>query len=347
MNVMLGFAELLRRPNLPDEKRRLYIDIINSNGSQLLAIINDIIDISKIEAGQVVADLKPANITQLYLEIQSQFSTLAKSRNLLFDVRYPDIGEVITKTDVVKLRQILFNLLNNALKFTPNGRVETGFSAMDGDLLFYVMDTGIGIRAELHTKVFERFRQAENSISLQQGGTGLGLSISKSLVELLGGAIWLESEPGKGSTFFFTIPFVKVKDTHDTTQVGLGNRHIWQGKNILIAEDDETNYSYLSALVTDAGMKPFRASNGAEAVRLVEGNQPLDLALIDVRMPLLDGYETTKQIKELRANLPVVVHTAFVSTEGKAKAYQAGCDEFLSKPISKRDLESLFSRFFS
>jgi signal transduction histidine kinase len=150
---------------------------------------------------------------------------------------------VVTNTDATKLRQILFNLLNNALKFTPTGRVETGFSAIDGNLLFYVKDTGIGIREELHATVFERFRQVENSISMQQGGTGLGLSISKSLVELLGGTIWLESEPGKGSTFFFTIPYLATEEKlANQNDFQMAKQASWIGKNILIAEDDETNY---------------------------------------------------------------------------------------------------------
>ncbi|HUW06627.1 MAG TPA: PAS domain S-box protein, partial [Williamwhitmania sp.] len=348
MNGMLGFADLLRRPNLAEEKRRLYIDIINANGNQLLAIINDIIDISKIEAGQVVAEMRPANITKLYLEIQHQFTTLAKARDLEFTAHYPDIGEVVTNTDATKLRQILFNLLNNALKFTPTGRVETGFSAIDGNLLFYVKDTGIGIREELHATVFERFRQVENSISMQQGGTGLGLSISKSLVELLGGTIWLESEPGKGSTFFFTIPYLATEEKlANQNDFQMAKQASWIGKNILIAEDDETNYGFLSTMITEAGMQPIWATNGRDAIKLCEENQNIDLALIDVRMPIMDGYETTRQIKELRSSLPVVVHTAFVSTDGKARAYAAGCDAFLAKPVSRKDLIGLFDRFFS
>jgi len=348
MNGLLGFAELLRRHNLSDEKRRLYIDIINSNGSQLLAIINDIIDISKIEAGQVVADIKAANITNLFLEIQNQFSTLAKSRSLEFVAHYPDTGDIIAKTDIIKLRQILFNLLNNALKFTHEGRVEAGFSVIDGYLLFYVMDTGIGIPKDLHATVFERFRQVEDSISLQQGGTGLGLSISKSLVELLGGTIWLDSELGKGSTFFFTIPFVEgLGEPIISNEIKISSQSSWIGKVVLIAEDDESNYNYLSTIISEVGIQSIRAVNGQEAVDCCKGNQTIDLALIDVRMPMLDGYETTRKIKELRSSLPVVIHTAFVSTDGKTRAYNAGCDEFLPKPISRKEVIELFNRFFN
>lgn len=348
MNGMLGFADLLRRPNLPEEKRKLYVDIINANGNQLLAIINDIIDISKIEAGQVITELIPVNITKLYLEIRDQFTPLAKARNLNFIARYPEVGEVITKTDATKLRQVLFNLLSNAIKFTPSGRVETGFSTNDENLLFYVMDTGIGIQEEFHNTIFERFRQVEDTISRQQGGTGLGLSISKSLVELLGGSIWLESEPGKGSTFFFTIPHVKIENglsTHNEQEEIV--QPLWHGKKVLIGEDDEANYQYLNSILTEAGIQTVRATSGLDVVEFCKQNPSIDLALINAKMPLMNGYETTKQIKELRGSLPVIVQASFVSTSGKAHAYEAGCDAFISKPISKKDLIGLIDRFFS
>lgn len=337
MNGILGFSDLLRRPSLTPAKANQYIEIINNNGKQLLSIINDIIDISKIEAKLITIDKSAVEVHHLFNSMAEQFVPLAKTKGLSFTSNNELPRSFVIITDETKLKQILFNLLGNALKFTPTGEISIHAKLQNDQLLFAVKDTGIGIPESHHELIFERFRQVETTYSQQYGGTGLGLSISRSLVELLGGKLWLESKVGEGSTFYFTIPCTKAEEVSikrsKTTEAKLPNL---REKTILIAEDEETNYIYIEELLHETGVNLIHAKNGAEAVLFALANPDVNLILMDIKMPVLDGFDATKQIRLSNATVPIIAQTAYISLSDKNKAKEVGCNNFLSKPISDK-----------
>ncbi len=348
MNGILGFSDLLRRPNLTPTKANQYIEIINNNGKQLLSIINDIIDISKIEAKLVTIDKSAVEVHHLFNSMAEQFVPLAKAKELSFTSNNELPNSFVIITDETKLKQILFNLLGNALKFTPTGEISILAKLQNDQLLFAVKDTGIGIPKSHHELIFERFRQVETTYSQQYGGTGLGLSISRSLVELLGGTLWLESKVGEGSTFYFTIPCTKAEEVSikrsKTTEEKFPNL---REKTILIAEDEETNYIYIEELLHETGVKLIHAKNGAEAVLFAQANPDVDLILMDIKMPVLDGYDATKQIRLSNATVPIIAQTAYISLSDKTKAKEVGCNNFLSKPISDKQFIQIICQYLS
>jgi len=238
---------------------------------------------------------------------------------------------------------VLTNLISNALKFTKNGYVNFGAKVNDNELEFFVEDTGLGIPLEMQEEIFKRFRQVETSTTRQFGGSGLGLSISKAYVELLGGKMWLKSELEKGSTFYFTIPYIKAQK-NILSEMQFGSKfksEIKELKTILIAEDEDSNFILLEELLSGLNIHIIRAINGLEAVEICKTNKNIDLVLMDIKMPLMDGYEATKQIKGFMPNLPIIAQTAYFTDIDKSKAIACGCIDFISKPI-KREL--LFSK---
>jgi PAS domain S-box-containing protein len=338
LNGILGFSNILTNTEVSEKKKKEYYSIINNCGNQLLIIINDLIDISKIEANQISLDYQPININKMMTEIYSVFKLKAETKNIQLDYQ-PYSKSVIAECDDVRLRQIISNLINNGIKFTPQGSVSFGYTVEHGNLLFFVKDTGIGIVKEKHQLIFERFRQADASISQDFGGTGLGLSISKAYVELMGGEIWLESEPGVGSQFYFTIPFLQqVEEEDDSEMVPVFDVKSDKKVKILIAEDEEINFLYLSEILDSDKIELAHVFNGLEAVDYVKNNKDVDLVLMDVKMPYLDGYQATKQIKAHSPFLPVVIQTAYAQVSDKNSAFEAGADEYIAKPIRKADL---------
>jgi len=348
MNGILGFADLLRRPNLSPEKSAQYISIINTNGHQLLSIINDIIDISKIEAKLIHVEQHPVNIGNLTNALNNQFKPLAKAKGLTFKAVNQFDTTTVVLTDEIKLKQILFNLIGNALKFTPSGNIKVSVTKNDINLIFSIQDTGIGIPKSHHELIFERFRQVETTISQQYGGTGLGLSISRSLVELLGGSFWIESKEGEGSNFFFSIPCIEIEDLNPkiTPQKDYENINL-SGKIILIAEDEETNYVYLQEILQPTEATVIRAKNGEEAVRLAQTKPTPSLILMDIKMPILNGFEATMKIRSTNATIPIIAQTAYATPADRTKAINAGCNGFLAKPISsQRLLQIVYEHLF-
>jgi CheY-like chemotaxis protein len=243
------------------------------------------------------------------------------------------------------VNQILTNLLNNAIKFTEKGSIKFGYNLVNNNIQFFVKDTGIGISKDLHEKMFERFRQAELSVTREYEGAGLGLSISKAYVELLGGKIWVNSAPGEGSTFYFTIPLKKAKESDaGKNEYQMDEIKFSKKNNLLIAEDDETSFLLLKELLGKNGIAYTRAENGREAINVLNKAQ-VDLVLMDIKMPDMNGFEALSQIKKMRPNLPVVAQTAFASSSDRAKAMKAGFDEYLSKPINEQELLNLLKKF--
>ncbi|MEZ5198140.1 MAG: PAS domain S-box protein [Bacteroidales bacterium] len=348
MNSIIGFSDLLLKDENPQDRNK-YLKIIQSNGNHLLNIINDIIDISKIEAGLVTLSKTDFNINDELDEIKALFSSrkFLLNTNVDFNINKTLDGSKATiHNDKTKLRQVLINLVNNALKFTKKGFVDYGYTLIsrnDGEyLLFSVRDTGIGLSKDEQEIIFERFRQGETSDTGAFGGTGLGLAICKAYVELMGGTIWVESKKGEGSTFFFTIPYSRSK----VKVAGNGIKAIekaypdWSNKTILIVEDNSANTYLLKAYLRKTKVKIREVVDGLSAVKSCENNADIDLVLMDIKLPGMNGYEATRLIKKSRKNLPIIAQTAFAMESDAMEALESGCDDFLSKPIQQEELIS-------
>jgi len=347
MNGILGFSELLTTPNLELEKQKEYCEIIENCSNQLLSIIDDLLDISKIEANQLKIELLPTKLNSILPELYSIMLPKAKNHgiNLLLVNDLEDDITIIT--DKLRLRQILLNLLTNAIKFTKHGHVRFGYSIKNQEIEFFVEDTGIGIPDDQFEFIFERFRQVETEMSRTYGGTGLGLSISNALVHLLGGKIWLTSEINKGTTFFFTIPY-KIVNTHiqDNTQTN-HDFNIKKRITILVAEDEDTNFRYISELLSNMDINIIHTKNGLETIEIAIQNPEIKLILMDIKMPVLDGYKATVEIKKVRKNLPIIAQTAYAQASDKERALELGCDDYLSKPIKRKLLMEILNKYIN
>jgi PAS domain S-box-containing protein len=354
MNGILGFAELLKTPELSSDIQDGYIRIIEQSGNRMLNIINDIVDISKIESGQMKTHIQDTNVNQLLNDLQVFFTPEAEKKglSLSFATALPD-EESNIQTDHTKLTQIFTNLIKNALKFTKTGSIEFGYGSTAVEtrhalslptLTFFVKDTGAGIPADQTEMIFERFRQGSVSLTRAYEGAGLGLSISKAFIELLGGKIWVKSEPGKGSVFYFNLPYSKKTiASSEIEPINLEPR--LRSTHILIAEDDESSMKFIRTILGHEDFILYEASNGIEAVDSVRNNPAIDLVLMDMKMPEMDGIEATRQIKSLRPELPVIAQTAYTFAENEEKIRLAGCDDYLSKPIKRQVLIEKIHKF--
>ncbi len=343
MNAIVGFSGFLNDPDLTPEKRNDFIKIIIQSSDQLLAIIDDIMRIASIESGQETIQEDEININLICKLINEQFSPKANEKSITLSLKTPLADdEAIIFTDATKLTQILTNLIGNAFKFTRQGYINFGYKVKGKQLEFYVGDSGIGIAKDMQEKIFNRFRQVETSDTRYFGGSGLGLSISKAYVEMLGGKMWLSSELGKGSVFYFTTPYKRSnpKKMPETPSVNGLNFEFDSSKTILIAEDKDSNFILLEEMLSDFKINIIRALNGVEAVKMCKSNPNIDLVLMDIIMPEMDGYEATKRIKEFNPNLPIIAQSAYINESDRLKALSNGCCDFISKPISKNMLLS-------
>jgi PAS domain S-box-containing protein len=354
MNGILGFAELLKTQELDQEVQKRYIQIIEQSGNRMLNIINDIVDISKIEAGQMNIHLEECNINHLFKDLFLFFNPEAKAKGLKLSVSTDQNDEKsVIVTDHTKLAQVLTNLIKNAIKFTSSGSIEFGYSSMGSftgpvneftGFRFYVQDTGPGIPKDQTDVIFERFRQGSVLLTRAYEGAGLGLSISKAFVEMLGGKIWVESEPGKGSVFYFEIPLTNSDTELSEVTENKGNNN-FKPCCILVVEDDENSLMFIRTLLEIEHINAIEANTGIEAVEMVKNHPEIDLVLMDIKMPEMDGFEATRQIKKIRPMLPVIAQTAYAFAEERAKAEQAGCNDYLSKPIKRVTLIEKFRKF--
>ncbi len=344
MNAIVGLSGLLGDSELPLSEREAFSMIIKENSNVLLQLIDDIVDISKIEAGQITMRPAKCNISSLLEDIYESFNLQVKEKdnqvNFQINEELTD-RNLYTYTDPQRLRQVITNLISNALKFTEEGSVEFGCSLKsDGNILFFVKDTGIGIPQNKLDLVFDRFRQVDDSGTRNHRGAGLGLSISKSLAELLGGSIWVESEKGKGSTFFFTIPYQPVP----ISEIGPGYKPDFvsyprlTGKSILVVEDLEVNYKLIEAMLKKTGAKILWAKTGREAFGIFRNNPTLSLVLLDLNMPDMPGYDILVKFKKEREDLPVIIQTAYAMNGEKERCRLAGCDSYITKPIQMEQL---------
>jgi PAS domain S-box-containing protein len=344
MNAIIGFSDLIIDPDLTPEIRNEFIQTIVQSSYQLLSIITQIVNMATIETGQEKIYEKEMSLNSIFRMVFEQFRSEADRKNisLKYNTALPDSEDII-QTDETKLIQIISNLISNSLKFTRHGSISFGYTIKDKYLEFYVKDTGIGIPKEMHKEIFERFRQVETSLAREYEGAGLGLSISKAYVELLGGKIWLTSKPEEGSVFYFNIPYDKVslnaipqKEVSDTNK--FDNK---KSITLLVAEDENINFKLLAQYLSDANISVVHASNGNEAVEICKNNKQINLVLMDLKMPVMDGFEATKIIKGLRPDLPIIAQTAYSSESDKEKALACGCNDFISKPFKKEELLKL------
>jgi PAS domain S-box-containing protein len=348
MNGILGFTELLKEPNLTSDELQDFIQTIQISGTRMLNTINNIVDISKIESGLMKVDIKETNINEK-MEFTYKFfkpEVEIKGLQFLFKSSLP-ANEAIIKTDNEKVYGILTNFVKNAIKFTYEGSIEIGYEKKGKYLEFFVKDTGIGIPLNQQQIIFERFRQGSDSLTRKYEGSGLGLSIAKSYVEMLGGEIRVESEEGKGSTFYFTIPYNATSVEKHTIEnvISAENEDVrLRNLKILIVEDDEISYSLLIRTVRKISSEVLHVITGFEAVEACRNNPDLDLVLMDIRMPKMDGLEATRQIRQFNNDVIIIAQTAYGFSSDSEKALKAGCNDYISKPINKALLYELIKK---
>jgi len=353
MNAIIGFSELQADPDLALEDRDKYIQIVVQRSYDLLGIINDILDISRMESGQLSIFENEGDLSDVFNDLFEFFN----SKNINLDKKPIELrmnidlpkDNCFINTDFSRLKQIFINLIGNSYKFTAEGYVEFGCSLINEskDLLFYVKDSGIGIAKDKQSIIFNRFRQVEDGyLTREYGGVGLGLSISKGLINLMNGNIWLESALGAGSTFYFTLPYKSTIKPKATIHI-LKAQEDWSNKVILIIEDDEYNAEFIYNVLKATNIGLHIATSGAEATDLVQSIDTIDLILMDIKLPDISGFELTSILKNKKPNIPIIAQTAFASEKDKIKCLDAGCDDFISKPINQSLLKCLIQKYLS
>lgn len=343
MNGILGFSNLLKDPDLTGIQQDRFIHLIEKSGTRMLNIINDIISISKIESGHV--EIIPQNISvhEMFDYIYHFFKEETYAKGLHITSKIPSgLDELILHTDEEKLYAVLTNLVKNAIKFTDVGFIEFGYTLTENKVQFYVKDTGIGIPKDRQDAIFDRFIQADISDKMARQGAGLGLAISKAYVEMLGGEIWLESKENRASTFYFTIPY-KTETIHTTEN---HNAILFDSKSespstsfkILIVEDDEISSELMTFLLNDISDEIIQTTNGEEAISICRENPEIDIVLMDIQLPKMDGYEATREIRKLNTDVIIIAQTAYAFEEDKDIALAAGCNHYFPKPINQKEL---------
>jgi len=354
MNGILGFARMLGEDDIDKEQQKFYIDIIENSSNQLMRIIDDILEISILETKQVKIVEHPINLNRLFLELFTIYDHQAKNNKtpLYLKTVLPD-DKVTIYVDDVKLRKVICNLIDNALRYTNEGYIELGYELKGDALYIRIKDTGIGIPKDKQKKIFERFSQADKHLSREYGGLGLGLSIAKENTELMGGKILVASEEGKGSEFTLVIPYKPVNTEDEENEIKNKDRAIVEAEGInrhdltvLIAEDEEVNFFYLTTIISklNKNIDILHAKTGAEAVEICRNNDKIDLVLMDIKMPKLNGLDATRMIREFRPGLNIIIQSAYSTFEDRHNALDAGCNEFLEKPINVELFKDILKR---
>lgn len=347
MNGIMGFTSLLSEEHTTEDQKKEYLTYISQSANRLLDLVNQVLDISLIETGNVTVNNKAVRLNSLLMDVFRHWHPTVKEEvDLRISCGLSDHTDNIY-TDEYKLKQILNNLVGNALKFTEKGQVHFGYILKDNLIEFFVKDTGIGIDRKFHTDIFKRFRKAEPSISKFYEGAGLGLAICQSNLNLMNGKISLESEPGQGAEFRVTMPYIKADTLFPKDKIAKQRpAHVsLNGITILVAEDEILNYKYIEDLLADTGVNLVSAVNGSQAVDYCRDNREVHLVLMDIRMPVMDGLEATKRIKELRPDLPVIAQSAYIEKDRQPQVREAGFDDFLFKPFLKEELMDAISGF--
>lgn len=352
MSGILGFTNLLKKPELSGDKKKKYIDIIEKSGKRMLSTINDIIDISRIESGQVEIVNTDFCINEILEELFIFFKQEAEAKgiNLQYKSTLSNTDALII-SDAHKLEGILTNLIKNGIKFTEKGSVTFGYQLKEINqqqyLEFYVSDTGIGIPENRIDAIFNRFEQADIEDKMALEGSGLGLSISKSYLEMLGGSISVVSKINEGSTFTFSIPYIKQSPKAKNSTIKAKEQEaIFKNLLVIIAEDDSTNTLVFKAMLEDYFGKVLYASNGEETIELCKKHPNVDLILMDIKMPKTNGYDATRAIRKFNKKVVIIAQTAYGLTGDREKALQVGCNDYIGKPIIKDDILEIIKPYF-
>lgn len=353
MNSIIGFSNMLSSKEIPEDQKENFIDHIQSSSEMLLNLVDDIIDIAKIEAGQLKiknGECSPKKLVSSLTESFEAYKNRIEKEHIELKLNLPK-DDLPFRTDEFRLKQILTNLISNAVKFTEKGHVEIGLKLKGQRMLeFYVEDTGIGMSKEELKTIFDRFTRSKLSEEKKISGTGLGLAISKNLVEMLGGSMWVSSSLGTGTTFTFELPYIRlVNNNIDFEEISsTPQSYDWEKTTILIAEDDDNGFTYLTHLLEKTKAKIIRATNGKEAVEAVNFHKEnIDVILMDLQMPELNGLEATRRIKKNYAEIAVIAQTAFAMEDDRTKCIEAGCDDYITKPLNAENLLAKIAQFIS
>ncbi len=352
MNAILGYSELLNQPGLGQKEINNYTSIIRAKGNHLLALIDDVIEISRFETGNIEFRYKEFSLHPLLKELHKEFEELRLEKgknNIELELNVPaDAEQQLIYTDYGRLHQLLSNLLSNALKFTEKGKIVFGYLMTPKNFKFFVTDTGVGLSEDDQDRIFNRFEILEDTTLRRLSGTGLSLTISKYIVEELGGKIKVKSEINKGSRFQLNIPVISPPDKKRilSDKRSLIQKHNWKDKVILIAEDEEVNYRFLETILQRTQAQILHAKNGLEAVELCKKINQIDIVLMDIKMPVVNGFDATIEIKRYRTNLPIIAQTAFASKEEINKCLELGCDDYITKPIDINGLINKINKQF-
>jgi len=342
MNGIVGFVELLQQPGIDYDKKTEYASIINSCTLQLASLVNDFIDISKIESGTIVFNASDFDISELANEVKMSFKKPAMDKGLSFTV-LNDVGNCFVKSDREKIKQALENLVSNAIKFTVRGNIILKISKADNRLVFSVFDSGIGVKDSDKGILFQRFRQVETGLNRSYGGSGLGLAISKGIVEFLGGNIWFESNAGEGSVFAFNVPVLfleGVQRKQEEPHVPLFTQKL----KFLVVEDDEISYLYIKELLAGTDCSFIWAKDGSEAVEIFNDKVGIDIVLMDINMPVMNGYTATQKIRMYKPGIPVIAITAFPHQLEPEEVSGVMFNSYVIKPVEKDDLLQKISK---
>ncbi len=345
LNGILGFGQILSDVEIEAEERELYIKMLKSSSSRLINTITNFLDISLLTSGNQKVFRKEINASKIIQEVVKKYEDDCISKNNKLSVQAPtDDIEIKLVTDGEMVGKILNQLVDNAIKFTQQGNIQLGYQIIKDQIHFFVRDTGIGISAESQKLIFDNFVQEDNTVTRGYEGSGLGLSIAKKFVEFLDGQIWLESEKGKGSVFYFSLPCEKIA-APDSIQEIVPEQSTGSQQTLLIAEDNDINFKYYNLILKNEFIKILHAWNGVEAVDLSKHHPEIKLVMMDLKMPEMNGFEATRQIKAFRSDLPIIVVTAHSGSEDHQKAIDAGCDDVMIKPIKRELLISKLKEF--
>lgn len=350
MNAIVGFADLMELEIDDSEKLQYYTKVIKQRSNDLLDIINELLDIAKIESGQVNIKNEPVDINSLFSQLQNvyeEYQVQINKRHLkFFKKEVPKYINSTIQSDSGKLKQVLVNLIHNAFKFTNVGQVEYGFHSVTNDnIVFFVSDTGIGIPENMRGVIFERFRKSADELVYVQDGIGLGLAIVKGLIQILGGKIWVESELGVGSTFYFSIPYIPIEPQVVAEKSGDVNNYNWSNSTILIVEDDSYNAALFVEMLKSTKAKFLLANTGERAISILNSNPEISLVLMDIKLPDISGFDLTIEFKKIKPLIPIIVQTAYAAEADRRKAMEVGCDDFIAKPIKREKLFEIMNMY--